>query len=150
MELVDFLITAKLHGYASVGEKDETRLEDGGKRLRYRAGEYLYQDTYYGNDPFIGEEMVWKNGVAIWAMNFYGLVLDPTVPAGEVYHFLQQAMRQVKAERPFRGPESFRDGDWAYRDASQGSLERFSGEENIFFQGRLVYRLLYHGGRLGG
>lgn len=149
MEFLNFLLDAKLHGYASAGERDEAKLEDGGKRLTYRAGELLYKDIYYGNDPFMGEELVFKNGVAIWGMNYYGLVLDPSAPAGEVYRFLQQAMRQVGAERPFRGPDRLQDGDWEYRDASQGDLERFSGEENILYRGRLVYRLTYHGGRLG-
>ncbi len=149
MEFINFLLESKRNGYASAGERDETKLEDGGKRLIYRSGEFLYKDIYYGNDPFIGEELVFKNGVAIWGMNYYGLVLDPSVRAGEVYHFLQQAMRQVGAKRPFRGPDNLRDGDWEYRDASQGDLDCFNGEENIFFQGRLVYRLTYHGGRLG-
>jgi hypothetical protein len=150
MELLDFLLAAKLHGYASAGERDETKLEDGGKRLRYRSGEFFYQDIYYGTDPFIGEEVVWQAGRAVWAMTYYGLVLEASVPAGEVYAFLQQAMRQVGRERPFRGPELLQSGDWEYRDASQGDLGCFSGEEQIFFQGRLVYRLSYHGGRLGG
>jgi hypothetical protein len=149
MEMLNFLLESKLHGYASAGERSETKLDDGGKRLTYRSGEFLYKDIYYGNDPFIGEELVFKNGLAIWGMNYYGLVLDSSVPAGEVYRFLQQAMRQVGAERPFRGPDVLQDGDWEYRDASQGTLERFSGEETIFFQRRLVYRLIYHGGRLG-
>ena len=149
MELVKFLLEAKLHGYASIGERDETQLDGGGKRLNYRAENFLYQDTYYGNDPFIGEELVWQDGVALWGMNFYGLVLEADIPSGDVYRFLQQAMRQVGPDRPFRGPEIFRAGDWEYRDKSQGSLERFSGEETILFQGRPVYRLTYHGGRLG-
>lgn len=149
MELVEFLLEAKLHGYASVGERDETKLEGGGKRLSYRARSFLYQDTYYGNDPFIGEELVWQDGVALWGMNFYGLVLEVDIPSGDIYRFLQQAMRQVGPERPFRGPDNFRAGDWEYRDESRGNLERFSGEETILFQGRPIYRLTYHGGRLG-
>jgi len=149
MELIEFLLKAKLHGYASVGERDETKLESGGKRLCYRAGNFLYQDIYYGNDPFMGEELVWRDGIALWGMNYYGLVLEADVPAGQVYQFLQQAMRQVGSERPFRGPDTFQAGDWDYRDKSQGSLERFSGEETILIKGRLVYRLIYHGGRLG-
>ena len=82
-------------------------------------------------------------------MNFYGLVLDANVPSRDVYTFLQDAMRQVGPERPFRGPEHFRSGDWEYEDASQGNVEHFSGNEIIRYQGREVYRLLYHGGKIG-
>ncbi len=149
MELIPFLLESKLHGYASAGERDETRLEDGGKRLHYRAQGWLYQDIYYGSNPFVGEELVLLDGVAIWSMNYYGLVLDETVPAGEVYQFLQQAMRLVGPDRPYRGPDFLRAGDWEYRDASQGDPQQFLGEEQIFFQGRLVYRLYYHGGKVG-
>jgi len=149
MDLLTFLLDAKLHGYASAGERDETQMEDGGKCLRYRMGEYLYQDIYYGSNPFVGEELVFKNGIAVWTMNYYGLVLDPSDSAGEVYRFLQEAMRLVKAERPFRGPETHQNGDWEYQDFSQGDLDCYNGEEKIFFQKRLVYRLHYHGGKVG-
>jgi hypothetical protein len=149
MDLLTFLLDAKMHGYASAGERDESQMEDGGKRLRYRFGKYLYQDIYYGSNPFIGEELVFKDGAAAWAMNYYGRVLDPSAPAGEVYRFLQEAMRLVKADRPFRGPESHRNGDWEYQDASQGDLNGFNGEEKIFFQNRLVYLLHYRGGKVG-
>jgi hypothetical protein len=149
MELIDFIIEAKLHSYASAGERDESLLEDGGKQFRYRRGAFEYRDRYYGNDPFFGEEVVWQNGRAVWGMNFYGLVLDANVPSKDVYTFLQQAMRQVRPERPYRGPERFSSGDWEYQDASQGDVERFNGSETICYQGREVYRLLYHGGKIG-
>jgi hypothetical protein len=149
MDFIDFLLDAKMHSYAGVGERDETAVEGGGKRLTYRRENYVYVDTYYGNDPFMGEEIVFRDGTAIYGMNFYGLVLDTTVPSGDVYCFLQSAMRQVGRERPFRGPDVFTSGDWEYRDHSDGGPERFAGEETILFQGRPVYRLTYHGGRLG-
>lgn len=57
-------------------------------------------------------------------------------------------MRQVSADRPFRGPESFTEGDWVYQDSHQGSLDRFEGEETISFANRVVYRLTYSGGSI--
>jgi hypothetical protein len=146
MELVEFLIKAKLHGYASAGERNETTLDDGGKQLTYSEGPYQYRDRYFGFNPFIGEEVVWQDGRIVWGMNFYGAVLDETISAGAMYRFLQQAMRQVQPDRPYRGPEYFRTGDWEYCDASRGTVERFTGVETIRYQGREVYRLEYQGG----
>ena len=62
MKLNEFLIKAKLRGYASSGEGGETRLDNGGKVLSYKEGDYEYKDTYFGFNPFIGEEIVLYKG----------------------------------------------------------------------------------------
>ena len=148
MSLREFLIRAKVQTYASEGERNERQLEDGGKELTFRDGEYLYRDRYYGFNPFAGEEIVWRDGQAAWAMNYYGEVTDDAVPCVDVYRFLQSALRNVEAGRPFRGPREFSDGAFTYRDQSTGDLDRFSGREAISYQGREVYRLDYHGGNV--
>jgi hypothetical protein len=58
-------------------------------------------------------------------------------------------MQRVAAERPFRGPGEYREGDFLYQDKSTGSVDQFSGEEKIFFQDRMIYVLKYHGGKVG-
>jgi hypothetical protein len=148
MEFLKFLIKAKIQAYASGGEGGETRLSDGSKELTFAEGEFSYRDRYFGFNPFAGEEVVWQNGQACWTMNYYGLVSDPDAPAGEIYHFLQKAMRQVQEERPFRGPAFFQEGDFEYRDESRGTWEQYIGIERIFYRGKEVYRLDYHGGML--
>jgi hypothetical protein len=57
-------------------------------------------------------------------------------------------MSQVKEDRPFRGPRALEKGDYRYVDESQGGVDRFTGVERILYQGREVYRLHYHGGRI--
>lgn len=146
MSLREFLIRAKVQTYAGEGERNERRLEDGGKELTFREGEFLYRDRYYGFNPFAGEEIVWRGGQAIWVMNYYGEVTDDATPCIDVYEFLQSALRNVEAGRPFRGPREFSDGDFIYRDESTGDPDRFTGHEWILYQGREVYRLDYHGG----
>ena len=147
LSLRDFLMKAKKHSYAS-GHAAEV-LADGCHEFTFQEGEFLYRDRYFGENPFVGEEVVWQNGKAVWAMNFYGGVMSAAAPEGEVYAFLQKAMRQLRPERPFRGPEAFTDGAYEYRDESQGALDAFVGAERIFYQGQDVYRLHYHGGRVG-
>lgn len=146
MKLEQFLVKAKMHTYASSGEGGERDLEDGSKELIYEEGDWQYRDRYFGFNPFIGEEVVWKNGKVVWVMNYCGRVLSEDVSAKEVYEFLKKAMRQVKEDRPFRGPTEFLEGGFRYADKNDGSAEDFSGIENIYFQDGKVYELRYHGG----
>lgn len=44
--------------------------------FRFEENGYLYIDTYLGGERFSGEEAVWKNGAAVWAMNYSGRVLN--------------------------------------------------------------------------
>ena len=148
MRLEQFLVKAKVSAYASGGEGGEELLADGCKELAFQEGEFKYRDRYFGWNPFVGEEVVWQGDQIIWAMNYYGLVFDEFVPAGQVYTFLQQAMNQVKEDRPFRGPQSLKGDDYKYLDESQGNVEQFTGTERIYYQGREVYRLHYHGGKV--
>lgn len=148
MKLEQFLVKAKVSAYANEGEGGEGILADGCKELTFQEGEFRYRDRYFGWDPFVGEEVVWQSDRVIWAMNYYGLVFDEVGPAGQVYAFLQQAMNEVKEDRPFRGPRSLKEGNYEYLDESQGDVDRFTGVERILYQGREIYRLHYHGGRV--
>ena len=144
MEFKQFLIKAKANSHAS--GRAEVTLADGSKELTFAENEFKYRDRYFGFNPFIGEEIIWRADKVIWGMNFYGRVLNEVVPAHQVYKFLLQALRQVKEERPFRGPDLFKDQDFEYRNESQGTVEGFVGIERIFYRGQEVYRLDYHGG----
>ncbi len=146
MKLEQFLVKAKVSAYASAGEGREGILADGCKELTFQEGAFKYRDRYFGWNPFIGQEVVWKGDQVTWAMNYYGAVSNEIVPAGQVYAFLQKAMNRVKEERPFRGPHSFKEDDYEYLDESQGTVELFTGVEKIFYRGQEIYRLNYHGG----
>ncbi len=148
MKLEQFLVKAKVSTYASEGERTEEVLADGCKELTFQAGDFKYRDRYFGWNPFVGEEAVWQGDQIVWAMNYYGQVFDEVVPAGEVYAFLQQAMNQVKEDRPFRGPQTLKDDEYEYFDESNGSVDQFTGVERILYRGHEIYRLNYHGGRV--
>ena len=148
MEFLGFLLTAKLKTYAIGGEGNERNLEDGTREMSHREGDFFYRDRYFGFNPFIGEEVVWRKGKVIWAMNYYGAVTDESILPGDVYRFLQKAMQQVSADRPFRGPNEYSEGDFRYQDESTGYINQFSGEEKIFFRDRQIYFLKYHGGKV--
>ncbi len=143
MKLNEFLLKAKLHGYATGEAK---KLDNGSKVFSYQEGEYEYKDTYFGFDPFIGEEIVFFRGTFIWGMNFYGKIISNKVSAKDVYDLLKKAMLHIKEDCPFRGPSEFKENDFKYTDESEGTIEDFKGKEKIYYKWELVYELEYHGG----
>ena len=145
MTLAQFLVKAKKKTYASEGEGGEKIKEDGCKELMFEKDNFKYRDRYYGVNPFIGEEVVFRNDKAVWVMNYCGAVISSDVNVKNIYTFLKKAMSQIKESRPFRGPAEYIDGDYKYIDSSDGDINNFTGTEEISYQGEKVYKLSYHG-----
>jgi hypothetical protein len=145
-DFVPFLLRAKKATYASGVAPSQTS-RPSSHDLQYNEGPCLYIDTYLGGIQFIGEEAVWKDNVNIWGMNYYGKLLVEQAPEG-FNQFLRSAMLQVPAEAPFRGPVEFASGDFIYLCSSEGALDFFNGQEDIYYLGEHVYRLLFHGGEI--
>lgn len=146
MQLQEFLIKAKINTYAS-GAREKT-LKDGSKELWFEEGDWRYRDRYFGFNSFIGEEIIWRNDEAVWGMNYCGRIISNNANSKDIFNFLQKAMKLIKIDRPFRGPEKFHDGDWGYRDESVGNVEDFSGIERIYFKEEKVFELKYCGGKI--
>ena len=148
MVIQDFLVRAKISGYATGGEIGERSLPDGGKEFSFELNEYRYRDTYYGFNPFSGQELVWRKDYLIWSMNYYGAVTSDKILAQDIYSFLKKALVKIESDRPFRGPNIFSIGEFTYQDKSFGSINAFTGKETISLEGDIVYYLNYHGGLL--
>lgn len=144
---ISFLIRAKQSTYAAVDTAPVARASSrpNSHDLGYQEGDLLYLDTYLGGFSFGGEEAVWRGGTPLWAMNYYGTMNVAAIPAG-FSDFLKQALRQVPAEAPFRGPREFSQGEFAYRCRWEGGVSRFRGEEIIYQNGQEIYALYFHGG----
>ena len=71
-ELSSFLVRAKINTYATGGKSAEKRSNSNSKELIYKEKEYIYKDKYFGYNPFIGEEIVWKDNKILWGMNYFG------------------------------------------------------------------------------
>ena len=54
MTLIDFILKAKLSGYASGGEGQERKYDDGAVGFEIVARGYRYIDRYHGFNPFAG------------------------------------------------------------------------------------------------
>lgn len=142
----DFLLKAKINTYAGNGPKSlPTRPHS--KDLTYQEGDYLYIDSYLGTDDFVGEEVVWHEGKIFWGMNYYGKCLEEEIPEG-MTNFLKEALKKPSTIMPLRGPKYFKQGDFKYKCSYDGDLDCFSGEEEIFYKGKKVYFLMFHGGIL--
>ncbi len=146
-DLIPFLLRAKKSTYAAgdAGQVEPSR--PASHDLAYEEGEWFYLDTYLGGYAFTGEEAVWKGKAPLWGMNYAGSMTVPGIPDG-FGDFLKLALRAVTAEAPYRGPEHFTQGRYAYLCRWTGSPERFQGEEEIFLDGEQVYHLVFHGGSI--
>lgn len=139
--VAEFLLRASRATYAGYGkESDPSR--PGSHDLRYEEPPYLYIDTYLGGAMFGGEEAVFRNGRAIWLMNYCGRVIGE----GFSGDFLKEALRLRPLAMPYRGPVCHRRDEYAYINHVEGNMEWFSGTEEILLGDRRVYECRYHGG----
>lgn len=136
-----FLVRAKNNTYA-VGENEVLPSKPNAHDFRYVEDDYLYMDSYFGSQKFIGEECVWIKNNAVWAMNYYGQSLNENFNIT----FLKEVLSHVSISMPFRGPEFYQKGDYMYQCQVQGNFECFTGEETIYCKQQRVYTCTFHGG----
>ena len=141
-ELISFLITAKINTYAGDGKQQDIGTRPQSHDLIYKNGKYKYIDTYLGGERFTGEEAVFENDMPVWAMNYSGIEINDKFSGS----FLKQALSNVPKNKPFRGPEIFKDGDYLYKCDVNGTFEWFQGKEEIYCQDEKVFECFFHGG----
>lgn len=139
--ILSFLLRAKRSTYAAHGAETAPSRPNS-HDLIHREGEWFYLDTYLGGERFSGEEAVWISDRPVWAMNYSGRVLG----TGFDGDFLKQALLLVPSERPYRGPEFYRDGALSYTCHVSGAPDWFQGYEQIRLEDVLVYECFFHGG----
>ena len=145
-DLHRFIVKAKAATYVGSGQKAEPcRL--GSHDLKYQEGPFAYLDSYFGGSDFIGEEVVYFQDQPVWAMNYYGRILNPLlISAAEAGQVIKESLSKMYEQGRFLGGFEYETGDKKYTDTSQGSVESFKGKEWITRDGEKVYELDYHGG----
>ena len=138
---VDFLIRAKKATYAGKGAETKAS-RTGSHDLVYCEGDLMYYDTYLGGEKFAGEEALWISDIPCWSMNYAGRV------TGERFSgdFLKEALLHVPEEKPYRGPQQYISGDYAYFCDTEGDFDWFQGKETIDYRGKQIYECFFHGG----
>ena len=148
-ELTDFLNAANKATYANKEAPKSESLRLSSEDYHFEQDDFVYHDTYFGARDFIGEEIVYKAGKPVWGMNYYGHVLNPEVSTKDAYTILRPALMQEYDDiLPVRGPKEYVLENSRYTNKVEGTLDRFSGEENIYLDGELIYRCWYHGGSI--
>lgn len=140
-ELILFRLEASRNTYAGQSNQcDATRLNS--HDYRYERDNFIYHDTYVGGERFAGEEAIWREGQAVYAMNYMGRVLRETF-SGD---FLKEALRAAAPDFPYRGPRSYQSGEYVYTARVTGDLSWFQGFEEIHHNNEKVYECFFHGG----
>ncbi len=147
-QLNHFIVRAKAATYVGDGEKAES-CRPGSHDLKFQEGAFSYLDSYFGGTDFIGQEVVYYEDEPVWAMNYYGRILEPEkISAAEAGQIIKESLSLLYKEGRFLGGFEHETGHGIYTDTSQGDLESFTGLEWITREDIRVYELLYHGGRI--
>jgi hypothetical protein len=145
-QLEAFIVKAKAATYVGDGAPSPS-CRPGSHDLEFRDGDFGYLDSYFGGTDFIGEEVVYYQGEPVWAMNYYGRILEPEmIAAAEAGQIIKQSLSEMYQEDRFLGGFEYDTGDGVYTDTSEGNVTAFTGAEWITREGFRVYELVYHGG----
>jgi hypothetical protein len=141
-----FIVRAKAATYVGGGAKVPP-CRPGSHDLQFMDGDWAYRDSYFGGSDFIGEETVWHAGTPVWAMNYYGYIIqsDLITPA-QAGQMIKASLSRMYTEKRFLGGFQYSEGDFTYFDTSEGEFAHFSGREWIQRDGIKAYELVYHGG----
>jgi hypothetical protein len=145
-ELRSFIVRAKAATYVGDGATGAAHRQ-GSHDLEFRDGTFTYVDSYFGGADFIGQEVVYRDEEPVWAMNYYGRILEPgMITAAEAGQVIKASLSALYAESRFLGGFEHALGDATYTDTNEGDVASFTGREWISRAGRRIYVLDYHGG----
>lgn len=152
--LIDFLIEAKKQTYANGDVKKTSSSRLGSNDYHYEKeieGKMMkYHDTYFGGTKFMGEEVVYQGSdIPKWGMNYYGVTIDDTLSEEAMDKALRPALMKVGEDMsviPVRGASRFENEGYIYTFKTEGTIENFTGIEEIYKEGKLIYRLRCNGG----
>jgi hypothetical protein len=145
-QLNAFIVRAKAATYIGGGPPSLSH-RPGSHDLEFHEGAFAYLDSYFGGTDFIGQEVVYFEEKPVWAMNYYGRILEPSlITAAEAGQILQTSLPEMYRQGRFLGGFEHTSDQGTYVDTSEGDVTFFTGKEWIVRQGVKVYELVYYGG----
>jgi hypothetical protein len=145
-QLNAFIVKAKAATYVGGGARSPS-CRPGSHDLEFHEGAFSYLDSYFGGTDFIGQEVAYHDDEPVWAMNYYGRILEPAmITAAEAGRIIQESLSKMYEEGRFLGGFEHDTGNGLYVDISEGNVASFTGREWITRGGVKVYELIYHGG----
>jgi hypothetical protein len=145
--LESFIIEAKAVTYVSGKVPAPSASRTGAKDISYERGRFRYLDSHFGGTDFLGQEVVWQDEIPVWAMNYYGRILDAErFDGGRAGTVIKLALTALYQEKRFLGGFTYLHPLGEYLDQSVGDYRSFLGVERIRMGERVVYQLDYQGG----
>ena len=144
--LIKFLRESKGKGYAAQDESSWIKDANGSTTIKYKSGDWSFQDNYFGGEPYGGRQIVFFKGKPVWINVYYGHVDEKIQNIKEVYSFLKKALLNPREEVPLRGPEEFTEDNYQYRSFLSGNIKNFSLGERISLNGKEIYNATFYGG----
>ncbi len=144
--LTAFIVRAKAATYVGGGVRSLSH-RPGSHDLEFHDGPFAYLDSYFGGTDFIGEETVYYQDSPVWAENYYGRILQPSlITAAEAGQIIKASLSAMYQLGRFLGGFTYTTGIDTYVDTSDGDTASFTGREWIVRRDTKVYELVYHGG----
>jgi hypothetical protein len=76
----------------------------GSHDLQFIEGDWVYHDSYLGENDFIGEEAVYHKGKGVWAMNCFGRILVPEkITSAQAGTMIKASLARMYGEGRFLG-----------------------------------------------
>lgn len=140
-QLLSFLDRAGKATYAGDGKQEVQPERPGFVELTYQEGDFSYRDSYTGYYRSRGMEVVRFQGKPVWtSMYGGGVITGKEQLAHQCFSFLKQALRsQEDGFVSFRGAHMLEAGDWKHIYKQAGDWREFSGYEEIFYKGEVVF-----------
>lgn len=143
--LKQFLVDSNKVGYAAGEEKKWVKESDCSTTISFKKGSFRSHDNFFGGEPYGGRMIVFYEGKPVWIMVYYGLITKG-IETDLVYKVLRNALKQMPEDYPYRGPSEYREDSYTYINIWEGGVDRFSGEEKIIQDDKLIYKANYIGG----
>lgn len=146
-ELNDFIVIAKAETYVGDGQRLPS-CRSGSHDIGYASGRWRYLDSYFGGTDFAGQELVWHDDEPVWAMNYFGRIVEHDLIDGHRAGMVIKSalLRLYLDEKRFLGGYEFEHAFGRYVDDSRGDCAHFIGHEAIMVNERKAYELDYRGG----
>lgn len=140
-DLSNFIKKASANTYAGGGEYEKVPERPGFLELVFTEGDWSYRDSYTGFYRSSGMEVVRHQNEIIWTSNYGGgMVEGQNELAGQTFDFLKTAMLNKPSDwDSFRGPIALKEGSFEYKYSQTGDVSLFHGEEEIYYQNKLVF-----------
>lgn len=147
MDLVSFITRARTKTWAGGMDKGKPSRKKSRGSLVYKQGNLRYEDEYFGEDRFQGQEIVYQDNKPVWGMVYYGgIVSQAEANSLEEFKFLKRALVTKAHKARLSGKIVYSEKHRTYQCQVKGNWNNFRGKEKISTNGKIVHEVFFAGG----